>query len=204
MTGATGGIGRVGPCPAPILVTGASGNVGAPLVAILRGAGATVRPASRRPVRPGGVHFDFTDSTTWAAAFVGVRTLFLVRPPQPANIARDMVPALAAARHSGVRHVVLLSVQGAGRIPVLPHVALERWLRRSGMTWTFLRPSSFDQNLSTLFAADIRDRDQIMVPAGAGRTAFVDAQDVAAVAAAVLRNPAAHAGRIWTPRGGRR
>lgn len=184
----------------PILVTGATGNVGAPLVTFLRAAGAVVRPAARRPADLEGVRFDFVDPTTWAAAFAGVRTLFLVRPPPLAHIARDMVPALAAARDSGVRHVVLLSVQGAGRLPVLPHAGLERWLRASGMDWTFLRPSYFDQNLSTVFAPDIRDRDQIMVPAGTGRTAFVDAHDVAAVAAALL-NPAAHAGRIWTPTG---
>lgn len=45
------------------------------------------------------------------------------------------------------------------------------------MEWTFLRPSYFDQNLSTVFASDIRERDQIVVPAGNGRTAFIDALD---------------------------
>lgn len=185
----------------PILVTGATGNVGAPLVKILRADGTAVRPASRRLDDPEGVRFDFGDPATWTEAFHGVQTIFLIRPPELANIKRDMIPALRAARMSGVRHIVLLSVQGAGRVPILPHAALERWLRRSGMNWTFLRPSYFDQNLSTVFAADIRDRDQIMVPAGNGRTAFVDAHDVAEVAAVALRNPAAHTGRIWTPTG---
>ncbi|MFI7581026.1 NmrA family NAD(P)-binding protein [Kocuria kalidii] len=185
----------------PILVTGATGNVGAPLVEALRAKGAAVRPASRHPVDPEGVGFDFVEPGTWGPAFDGVQTMFLVRPPRLADIAEDMAPALVAARAGGVRHVVLLSVQGAGHVPVLPHAALERWLRRSGMDWTFLRPSYFDQNLSTVFAADIRERDQVVVPAGNGRTAFVDAHDVAAVAAAVLLDPAAHAGRIWTPTG---
>jgi uncharacterized protein YbjT (DUF2867 family) len=97
--------------------------------------------------------------------------------------------------------VVLLSVQGAGRVPVLPHAAAERWLRGSGLAWTFVRPSYFDQNLSGVFAPDIRDRDQIVVPAGGSRTAFVDAHDVAAVAAAALLDPGAHAGKVWTPTG---
>lgn len=127
--------------------------------------------------------------------------MFLVRPPQLANTSRDITPALVNARARGVRHVVLLSVQGAGRVPMLPHARLERWLRSSGMDWTFIRPSYFDQNLSGVFASDIRDRDQIVVPAGSGRTAFVDAHDVAAVAATVLLNPSEHAGRIWTPTG---
>ncbi|WP_369007855.1 NAD-dependent epimerase/dehydratase family protein [Kocuria rosea] len=33
----------------PILVTGATGNVGAPVVAMLRAQGTAVRPAARRP-----------------------------------------------------------------------------------------------------------------------------------------------------------
>lgn len=183
----------------PILVTGATGNVGAPLLEALRGAGAEVRPGSRSNQDPEGVPFDFGDPSTWEAAFTGVQMMFLVRPPQIGDVRRGLVPALQEARARGVRHMVLLSVQGAGRVPVLPHAILERWLRRSGLSWTFLRPSYLDQNLSTVFAADIRERDEIVVPAGGGRTAFVDAQDVASVAAAALLDPARHAGRIWTP-----
>ena len=183
----------------PILVTGATGNVGRPLVAALRAQGARVRPASRRNRDPEGVSFDFVDPSTWQAAFEGVLSMYLVRPPQVTKIDADLVPALEWARSCGVRHVVLLSVQGAGRIPVLPHAAIERWLRRSGMKWTFVRPSYFDQNLAEVFAADIRDRDQIMVPAGNGRTAFVDAVDVAAVTACALLEPEHHYGRVWTP-----
>ncbi|MHA7145323.1 NmrA family NAD(P)-binding protein [Arthrobacter sp. TmT3-37] len=180
----------------PILVTGATGNVGRPLVEALRAQGADVRPASRRNRDPDGVLFDFMDPSTWRATFEGVQSMYLVRPPEVTKIDFDLLPALEWARSRGVRHVVLLSVQGAGRIPVLPHAAIERWLRRSGMAWTFVRPSYFDQNLSTILAADIRDRDQIMVPAGNGRTAFVDAVDVAACA---LLEPQQHIGRIWTP-----
>lgn len=127
--------------------------------------------------------------------------MFLVRPPNIARVSRDLVPSLELAKTLGLRHVVLLSVQGAGRVPVLPHAAAERWLRASGLAWTFVRPSYFDQNLSGVFAPDIRDRDEIMVPAGGSRTAFVDAHDVAAVAAAALLDPRAHTGRVWTPTG---
>jgi len=185
----------------PVLVTGATGNVGRPLVDLLRTAGAVVRPASRHPSDPDGVVFDFRDPSTWPGAFDGVESMFLVRPPDIARISKDLVPSLAFAQGLGLRHVVLLSVQGAGRVPVLPHAAAERWLRRSGLAWTFVRPSYFDQNLSGVFAPDIRDRGQIVLPAGASRTAFVDAHDVAAVAAAALLDPGAHAGKVWTPTG---
>ena len=85
----------------------------------------------------------------------------------------------------------------------MPHAAVERWLRSSGLTWTFVRASFFHQNLSATHAADIRDRDEIVVPAGNGATAFVDAEDVGAVAATALLDPAAHAMKAWTVTGPR-
>ena len=194
----------------PVLVTGATGTVGAPLVRALRGAGAPVRAASRHPGRPGPssgdggvehVRFDITDPGTWSAGFTGVETMFLLRPPQVGDVGRDVAPALRAARAIGVRHVVLLSVQGADRLRVVPHARIESWLRGSGMGWTFVRPSFFTQNLAKVHGAQVREHDELLVPAGQGRTAFVDAEDVAAVAAAALLDPGAHAGRAWTPTG---
>ena len=188
-----------------ILVTGATGNVGRVVVRELRAGGSRPRLA----VRPGSgeisgdrVPFDFTDSSTWAAAFSGMTSMLLVRPPAISNVRRDLVPSLEAARTAGVRHVVLLSLQGAERNRVTPHAKVEAWLRDSGMTWTFVRPSFFHQNLSTTHAADIRDRSEIFVPAGRGTTAFVDVEDVGAVAALALRDPGAHAGKAWTVTGG--
>lgn len=191
-----------------VLVTGASGNVGRHVVDRLTAAGAVVRCADRRPVAAPDrgsavetVRFDFTDERTWTTAFADIETLFLVRPPAVGNVRRDLLPAVAAARDAGVRQVVFLSLQNADRIRVVPHATVESWLRSSGLGWTFIRPSFFTQNLSTTHAADIRDRDQIVVPAGRGRTAFVDTVDVAAVAAAALLDPAAHRGRAWTVTG---
>ena len=76
-----------------------------------------------------------------------------------------MLPALAAARAAGVRHMVFLSLQGAEKNPVVPHAAIEKWLRSSGIRWTFVRASFFHQNLSTTHLTDVRDRSTIMVPA---------------------------------------
>ena len=178
----------------PILVTGASGNIGSIVSANLRAAGVEVRTADL------DTPFDFTDHQTWGV-FEGIETMFLVRPPALSNISRDMIPSLEAARRAGVRHVVLLSLQGAEHNKVVPHAKIEAWLRESGLTWTFVRPSFFMENLSTTHASDIRDRDSIMVPAGNGRTAFVAAHDIAAVATAALLSPADHAFAAWTPTG---
>jgi uncharacterized protein YbjT (DUF2867 family) len=64
----------------------------------------------------------------------------------------------------------------------VPHRAVEDHLRASPMAWTFVRAAYLLQNLSTTHAPEIRERGEIWVPAGHGRTAFGDARDVAAVA----------------------
>lgn len=187
-----------------ILVSGSTGTVGAEVVAELARRGEPVRAASRNPGLRGGtldlverVAFDFGRPDTFAAALAGVEVAFLVRPPALGRLS-DLAPFLEAAVAAGVRHVVLLSVQGADKIPVLPHARVERWLRDSPTVWTFLRPSFFDQNLTGVHAPAIRALDEIVVPAGQGRTAFVDAVDVALAAAGILAEPAPHAGRAYT------
>lgn len=191
----------------PVLVTGATGNVGRPIVAGLHEAGvpvrAAVQPGREAAGLPDGVEvvpFDFRDPATWDAAFDGVERMFLLRPPDISDVRRDLVPAVERAGGRGLRHVVFLSLQGAERIKVVPHAKVESWLRSSGLAWTFVRPSFFMQNLSTTHRADVV-AGRLSVPAGRGRTAFVDALDVAAVAVEALRNPQDHAGRAWTPTG---
>lgn len=186
-----------------LLVTGATGTVGRPLVDALVAAGAEVGAASRHPAPPGSpsvtpVRLDFTDPHTWEGAFTGVSTLFLVRPPALARPARDLFPALTVARDLGLRHVVFLSVQGVERIRVVPHARIETWLRDSGLGWTFLRASFFDQNLITVHGEQVREHDELLMPAGRGRTAFVDAHDLAAVAALAMLDPAAADRQAWT------
>ena len=193
---------------APILVTGATGNVGAPLVRELLGLGAPVRVAARDPdaaaaALGGGVdavRFDITDPATFGA-FDGVERMFLLRPPAVSDVKRDVVPALEAARDHGVRHVTFLSIQGAEANRLVPHHAIERAVRALGFEWTFVRAAYFMQNLSTTHAADVRERDEVFVPAGRrSRTAHVDALDVAAVIARSLTEPG-HAGRAYEPTG---
>ncbi|MER5740510.1 MULTISPECIES: NAD(P)H-binding protein [unclassified Streptomyces] len=173
-----------------VLVTGATGRVGRHVVGELVEQGLPVRAAHRQVSRPSGtaprVTFSFTDPQTWREAMRGATSMFVMRPPQISDVKKDMLPALSAAREYGIKRMVLLSLQGADRNPAVPHHALERWLRDSGLEWTFVRAGFFMQNLSTTHAAEIRDRGQIIVPAGSGRTSFVDARDVAAVAVRAL------------------
>lgn len=177
-----------------ILITGATGNVGAELTRQLRQLGAPVVAAVRSPDKArrvlgdatATVAFDFARPTTFTTAFSGVRTLFLVRPPSITDTRRYITPAIVAARRAGVEHIVFLSLLGAEQNPIVPHYRIEQDLRESGLSWTFLRASFFLQNLDTIHRDDIRDGGDIFVPAGNGRTSFIDARDIAAVGALAL------------------
>lgn len=192
-----------------VLVTGATGNVGRVVVRKLLDSGAHVRATGRsvESVRQvfgdqvEAVALDFTDPSTWKVAFAGVEQMFLMRPPHLGKPKTQMLPSLAYARDHGVSQMVFLSLQGAEKNHVVPHAAIEAWLRDSRVAWTFVRASFFHQNLSTTHVTDVRDRNEIMVPAGTGATAFVDVEDVGAVAAAAILNPSAHVNRAWTVTG---
>lgn len=179
-----------------IVVTGATGTVGREVVRLLHAAGHPVRAAATNPSSAKAlvgadvatVPFAFDRPDTHAEALRGARALFLMRPPRMAD-AEAFVPTIEAARRAGVQRIAFLSLQGVERNAVVPHHRIERRVRESGLAWTFLRPSFFMQNLSGVHRDEIRLRDHVFVPAGKGRTAFIDARDVAAVAAITLTEP---------------
>jgi uncharacterized protein YbjT (DUF2867 family) len=87
----------------------------------------------------------------------------------------------------GVEQVVFLSLLGAEKNSIVPHRAVEDHLREmTGISWTFLRPSFFMQNLENAHEDDIKKLNHIIVPAGSGTTSFIDGRDIAAIAAKVL------------------
>lgn len=182
-----------------ILVTGATGNVGRELVSLLAVApnclvvAAVRNPTQARQQFPDSVRcvrFDFTNPATFADTFQGVNRLFLVRPPAMADL-RQITPALNAAKDAGVEQIVFLSIVGAERNRIVPHARIERDLDRLQVPAVFLRASFFMQNLNTTHRADIRDRERLFMPAGNGKTSFIDVRDLAAVAAQILTAPVA-------------
>lgn len=187
----------------PILITGATGNVGSEVVRRLHEAGENVRAAviseaeaSRLPEGVAWVRFDFTDPATFPDAFAGVTRLFLMRPPHIAQVRRDMKPAIDYAAAAGVQQIVFLSLLGAEKNRFVPHAKVEALLAESGVPTTLLRCGFFMQNLSTTHRQDIGENDDIFIPAGRGKTAFIDVRDIAAVAAKTLTEPG-HTGKAY-------
>ena len=175
-----------------ILVTGATGNVGAEVIRLLDRQNQPIRAgiASRRDRTFSSqveiVAFDFTKPETFEPALQGVRKLFLVRPPAISQVKRLIFPAIDAAKQAGVEQIVFLSLLGAEVLSFTPHAKIEHYIRSMGMSYTFLRPSFFMQNLSTTHRLEIKDQHEIFVPAGQGKTSFIDVRDIAAIAALVL------------------
>jgi uncharacterized protein YbjT (DUF2867 family) len=177
-----------------VLVTGGTGTTGSRVAAALRDRGVPVRVASRRPGN-GQVRFDWADPGTHAAALDGVRAVYLVAPVGVADPAPLVAPFLDAARERGARRVVLLSSSAVPEgAPGLGE--LHRMVRTAVPEPTVLRPSWFMQNFlgDHPHARSARTDGEIVTATGDGRVAFVDAGDIAAVAAHALADEEPHAG----------
>ncbi|WP_432935984.1 NAD(P)H-binding protein [Kribbella sp. CA-253562] len=185
-----------------ILVLGATGKTGRRLVPRLRANGVEVRAASRS----GETRFDWHDRSTWADAVRGVTAVYVVAPEEPEVIEPFVTEAVAA----GVRRFAVLSGRGIDRAAetLRPQpdgspgvfgpgmVEAERAVVASGAEWTILRANNFDQNFSEdVWAAPIT-AGRLALPMGAVGEPFVDIEDVAGVAAAVLTQDG-HSGRIY-------
>lgn len=176
-----------------ILVTGATGNVGREVVRLLYDEGYHIKAAVRNlkniddalTPQVEYVVFDFQQQNTFIDALQGVSKLFLVRPPAIAQVKRYIHPVIDAAVAAGVQHIVFLSLLGAENNPIIPHAKIESYIKSVGVSYTFLRASFFMQNLSTTHQEDIKHHE-IFIPAGKGKTSFIDVRDIAAVAVKAL------------------
>ncbi|MBG0855606.1 NAD(P)H-binding protein [Streptomyces spinoverrucosus] len=170
------------------LVLGATGTTGSRVCAQLAARGVAVRAAGRRATTgPGAVRFDWYDPATHGEALSGADRVYLVPPLATAAPADVMLPFLEQARAAGVRRAVLLSssaIPAGGPAVGQVHQALPALFDE----WAVLRPSWFMQNFTGdhQHARTIREEGVIRTATGEGRVAFVDADDIAAVAAHAL------------------
>jgi uncharacterized protein YbjT (DUF2867 family) len=200
-----------------IVVTGASGNVGRPLVQALLETEEQVTAVSRRLTPadvPAGAEVrqaDLTRPEQLVAAFDGADALFLMDTGINAHLIsiRDI---LDAAMSGGVERVVLLSSLGVATRPESQSHgglmrAVEDAVLRSDMDWTILRPGGFASN-AYAWAESVRSRRIVAAPFGDVGVPVIDPADIAAVAAAALRQTD-HVGSVYqltgpalsTPRG---
>ncbi len=178
-----------------VLVTGATGNIGREVVHfLLQKEGMEVISAVRNvekarsefPVHPSLSFrkFDF-QKTPSEAVFDGVDVLFLLRPPQLADVDKYFVPLLRTAKKK-LSKVVFLSVQGAEKSKTIPHHKIEHAIRELGFEYIFVRPSYFMQNLTTTLAKEIREERRITLPSGKGKFNWIDVKDIGEATASLI------------------
>jgi uncharacterized protein YbjT (DUF2867 family) len=169
-----------------ILVIGATGTVGSELAHLLETAGHTVRRATSRNAGPGQVHLDLTTGAGLSEALAGADGAFLLSPPGHTNQDVLLGPVIEAATAHGVGKLVLMTAMGADADPTSPMRRLELQLEASGLTWNVIRPNWFMQNFHTFWLHGIRTQGAIQLPTGTAKGSFIDARDIAAVAAVLL------------------
>lgn len=165
-----------------VLVTGATGKTGSALARLLREKGVGVRAATRNPKADEDVRLDWHDPTTFETAIDGVDGVYLVAPTDTVQPLVSMRPFLEKAAS---RRLVLLSSSSLPKGgPMMGEV--HAWLADHSEDYAALRPSWFMQNFLTQHLNGIRKDGAIYSATGAGRVAFIDAEDIAAVAASML------------------
>lgn len=185
-----------------LALTGSTGALGSRVATALADLSPTlvVRDASRAPALPGSEvrQASYADTVAARAALAGVDTLFMVSGSEAVDRRDQHRAFIAAAADAGVQHLVYTSFASAAPDATFTlgrdHADAEAAIRESGMDFTILR-DNFYADVLPLFADE---SGVIRGPAGEGRVAAVGRADVADVALAVLRNPAAHAGATYT------
>lgn len=162
-----------------ILVLGATGKTGSRVVKQLQSKGIEPREGSRNATPK----FDWDDKDTWVKALENIERLYITYYPDLAVPgAKEAIESLTyLAKELGVKKVVLLSGKGETEAE-----ACEKIIMDSGINYTIVRASWFNQNWSESFFLDPILSGDIALPMTDVLIPFVDAEDIAEVAATVL------------------
>ena len=191
------------------LITGATGNTGAPTVKLLRDAGHRVRALvhdiderSRELEKLGAevLAGDFLDFDAVSSAMVGVTAAYFCYPIPPGGLLQATTIFAQAASEAGVHAVVNMSQISARREAksnaARQHWLAERLLDRTAMVTTHLRPTFFAEWINWGWVRG-ESEGVLRLPFGNGRHAPISGRDQADVIAAILQNPDPHDRQIY-------
>jgi uncharacterized protein YbjT (DUF2867 family) len=161
------------------LVLGGTGKTGRRVAERLLTRGINTRIGSRSS----SPRFDWNDEGTWDPALDGVTAAYITYAPDLAIPgAKDAIQAFVdKAVKAGVQRLVLLSGRGEEEAQTC-----ERIVQASGVEWTVVRASWFNQNFSEGELLHMVLDGAITLPAADVPEPFIDADDIADVAVAAL------------------
>ncbi|MXV52716.1 NmrA family NAD(P)-binding protein [Pedobacter sp. HMF7647] len=184
-----------------ILITGATGNVGRAILSNIAHNEADLQVFSATRIKESKadqLYFNFDDIEGSKHTLKQIDILFLLRPPQLADVPKYFKPLIENCIEVGVSHIIFLSVQGAENTPYIPHAKIEKLIVESEIPYTFIRPSYFMQNLTTMFLQDIRNKHRIFIPAGKAKFLWVDVNDIGKAISKVIQHPKQHQFKAYT------
>ena len=181
-----------------LLVTGAAGQLGRLTLEALIGAtsdkivAGTRDPAKLAEFAARGVEtrrIDFDDSASLEAGFAGVDRLLIISSDALDRRLEQQQRAVAAAVKAGVKHIVYTSMPkpepGSAIVFAPDHYGTEQAIKASGVPYTILRVSWYQENLSMALPNALKS-GQWVSAAGQGKVSHVAREDVARAAAAAL------------------
>lgn len=188
-----------------VLVTGASGNVGRYVIKELLNKKEDVVAAGTNTKKlkelfgneVNVVHFDFTNKSTFDEALRGVDRVFLMRPPHLGK-PEDLYPFIDAMKSHDIKLVSFLSLMGIEKNTIPPHHKIEKYIEKAKVPFAHIRPGFFMQNISGIHSIEIKEKNEIFVPAGKSKTSFIDAADIGLSVATLLHKPEKHKNKAYT------
>ncbi|MEP2026606.1 MAG: NmrA family NAD(P)-binding protein [Reichenbachiella sp.] len=162
-----------------ILIIGGTGKTGRKVVQKLQKLNYEVRIGSRSA----SPAFDWNNPGTWEGAMDGIEKMYVTFQPDLAVPgALDTIEALTRqALKSGVRKIVLLSGKGEREAELCEQVIMH-----SGMDFTIVRASWFNQNFSESFFLDPIIAGHVALPKAEAKVPYVDTEDIADVVVEAL------------------
>lgn len=178
-----------------ILVLGANGKTGSRVVERLEKKNLPVRKGSRSAVPK----FDWEYSENWKEVLEGISSIYITFQPDLAVEGSDDAIRLLSrlAKEAGVEKLVLLSGRGEKEAEVCEKIIME-----SGLKWTIVRASWFNQNFSESFFLEPILQGYVSLPVGDVKEPFIDADDIADVVVASLTEEG-HDGKLYEVTGSR-
>lgn len=192
-------------------ITGSTGTIGSELVRLLSNEKVSVRAVMRDYGKIQNLPYvnwiksDLSNENLLDGVLAGTDRLFILTGNKP-GFGKIQSQLIQNAKEAGVEHIVKLSALGATPRTKSPlakeHYEVEQILEKSGISYTVLRPHAFMQNWLGEVAGTVREENKIYAAIADGRVPYIDARDIAAVAAEALLRPEKHRNKYYVLTGG--